>query len=150
MRPAAQDSATLLETYYTDVLGVAYQIVGDATLAARAATTIFGRLARRRLSPDEAPIMLWRTALKILRGYHAHGLTVTPMVPGSADWQATLLNQLGRLAPDDRILLLLRYREGLDDDALAAVLQVDRQTARTRLAHARSRLLAEQSRHALR
>ena len=150
MRAVAQNTTTLLDAYYTRVLETAYQLVGDATLAARATTTIFGRVARRRLAPEQQRVVLWRTALSVLRGYHARGLVVTPMVPESADWQTALLNQLGRLAPDDRLLLLLRYREGLDDAALGDVFQVDRQTARLRLAQARSRLLAEQSQHALR
>jgi DNA-directed RNA polymerase specialized sigma24 family protein len=140
----------LVEHYYTQVLGVAYQVVGDATLAARATTTIFGRTRRLRLTAGQEPVALWRTALKVLRGYRARGLTVTPIVPDSADWQTVLLKQLARLDPDDRILLLLRYHEGLDDRALAEILGVDRQTARDRLARARNRLLTEQGHHALR
>lgn len=144
MRSAEHNRVALVEDYYTRVLGVAYQVVGDATLAARATTTIFGRAIRRRPTAGQVPVILWRTALKILRGYHARGLTVTPLVPTSADWQTTLHNRLARLDPDDRVLLLLRYREGLDDQQLAEVLQVNRQTVRARLAQARGRLLAEQ------
>ena len=54
----------LVEIYYTHVLGIAYQIVGDATLAARATTTIFERALRPHPRPDQMPVVLWRTALQ--------------------------------------------------------------------------------------
>lgn len=149
MSTAEHKRVDLVEEYYTRVLGIAYQVVGDATLAARAATTIFGRAIRLRAAAGQEPVVLWRTALQILRGYQARDLTVTPIVPTSADWQTVLLNRLARLDPDDRILLLLRYREGLDDQQVAEILRVKRQTVRARLTQARDRLFTEQGQHAL-
>jgi DNA-directed RNA polymerase specialized sigma24 family protein len=150
MSTGTRNPADLLETHHADVLGITYQVVGDVTLAARAVTTIFERLVRNRPSREAERVTLWRFALRILRNYHARGLTIVPIRPPAADWQTALLNRLGRLDPEDRILLLLRYREGLDDRELAAVLGVDRPTARARLAQARRRLLADPGDHALR
>jgi hypothetical protein len=150
MSTGTHNPADLLETHYADVLGITYQVVGDVTLAARAVTTIFERLIRNRPLRDHERVTLWRFALKILRNYHARGLTIVPIRPPSADWQTALLNRLGRLDPEDRILVLLRYREGLNDNDLAAVLGVDRTAARARLMEARRRLLADTEDHALR
>ncbi len=150
MSTGTRNPADLLETHYADVLGITYQVVGDVTLAARAVTTIFERLVRNRPPREDERVTLWRSALKILRNYHARGLTIVPIRPPSADWQTALLNRLGRLDPEDRILVLLRYREGLNDKELAAVLGVDRSAARARLAQARGRLLADTGDHALR
>ncbi len=150
MSTGTRNPADLLETHYADVLGITYQVVGDVTLAARAVTTIFERLVRSRPSRDHERVTLWRFALKILRNYHARGLTIVPIRPPSADWQTALLNRLSRLDPEDRILLLLRYRERLNDKELAAVLGVDRSAARARLMEARGRLLADTGDHALR
>lgn len=149
MRADEHNRVDLVENYYTRVLGITYQVVGDATLAARAATAIFRRARRLRPAAGQEPVILWRTALKILRGYRARGLTLTPLVPASSDWQTALLNRLAQLDPDDRILLLLRYREGLDDHQLAEVLQVNRQAVRARLIQARDRLLTERGQHAV-
>jgi DNA-directed RNA polymerase specialized sigma24 family protein len=145
MRAAAHNRADLVRGYYARVLGIAYQVVGDATLASRATSAIFRRTLRLRPTAGQETVALWRTALKILRGYRARGLTVAPLTSESGDWQTTLLSRLGRLEADDRILLLLRYREGLDDQQLAEVLDADRHAVRARLAQARNRLLAEQT-----
>ena len=45
----------LLDTYYTRVLGLAYQVLGDAALAAQATETCFEQLMRSS-SPDSVVV----------------------------------------------------------------------------------------------
>ena len=128
----------LLDTYYARVLGVAFQVLGDAALAARAAETIFRRLIRHERAPATT---VWAAAVKVLHSYLERGLRVEPLASDAAGWQAPLLDGLAELDPADRILLILRYHEGLQYSQLAEVLGTDVGTVRRDVARARNRLM---------
>jgi len=143
--------ARAIDDYYDRVLGVAYQVLGDAGLATRAAEHIFRRIGREhpRMQTDRASI--WRVAGDVLRENIARGYLVRPLRSDAAGWQATLIDDLARLAPEDRLLLLLRYHEGLDNVMLSRVWRADLKTIREQVAQAQSRLsLTSDVAHALR
>ncbi len=142
MVAAADAPSELLDRYYTRVLGVAYQVLGDAALAARATDSTFERLLRQERRDR---IEVWRIAVKVLRSYFVRGLTVAPLAPAVKGWQGSLLQGLARLEPEDRILLLLRYHEGLVHEQIAEVLATDVERIRQESARVRLRLM-----HALR
>ena len=137
MVAAARPTTELLDTYYVRVLGLAYQVLGDAGLATRAAETSFARLVRDRQSDLTA---VWRVTVRTLHSYLVRGFTVEPLASDAPGWQAPLLDGLAQLEPEERILLLLRYHEGLDYRQLAAVLGVDAGRARQDVARARNHL----------
>jgi len=133
-------SATLdlLNTYYGRVLGVAYQVVGDAALAAQVVETTFDRLAGDEAVDD---LVVWQTAVDVLRTYILRGFTVTPLASEAAGWQAALIDGLARLDPEARIVLLLRYHENLSYEDLGEVLESDPRRVREELARARAALM---------
>jgi hypothetical protein len=135
--------AWMLQRWYDRVLGVAYQVLGDAGLATRAVEEVFTRLARESSGRLADSQMLWRGVVMTLRASISRGHTISPLAPGSSDWQAALLRGLVRLEPEERLLLLLRYHEGLDYRQLSAAMESDERTTRERCRLARSRLLAE-------
>jgi len=133
-------SATLdlLNAYYGRVLGVAYQVVGDAALAAQVVETTFDRLAGDEAVDD---LVVWQTAVDVLRTYILRGFTVTPLASEAAGWQAALIDGLARLDPEARIVLLLRYHENLSYEDLGEVLESDPRRVREELARARAALM---------
>jgi hypothetical protein len=135
--------AWMLQRWYDRVLGVAYQVVGDAGLATRAVDEAFTRLARESSGRPLDTQMLWRGVVTTLRASISRGHTISPLAPPSSDWQSALLRGLGRLEPEERLLLLLRYHEGLDYRQLSEVMGGDERTTREQCRQARSRLLAE-------
>ena len=56
-------------------------------------------------------------------------------------WQAPLLDGLAALEPDERILLILRYHEGLDHAKLAQVLGIGADHVREEVLRARSHFI---------
>ena len=135
-QPVKLTPRELLDRLYLRVLGFAYQVLGDAELAAQATETIF---VRRDPPLDE--LAVWKTAMATVRSYVARGFVVRPLVPQTQSWQADLLQRLAQLAPLDRALLLLRYHEGLEPTALAEVLGIPERDVRKQIAVARGRLL---------
>lgn len=138
MAAAAPVPADLLDRYYTRILGLAYQVLGDAALAARAAETVFDRIVK-----DEATdgLEIWRAAVGVLRSYLLRGFTVEPLASDAAGWQASLVDGLAALDPEERILLILRYHEGLRHEQLAQILGQDTRHVREEVARARGRLM---------
>lgn len=128
----------ILDRFYVRVMGFAYQVLGDAELAARATEEVF---VRREPPADEAAV--WAATIEVLRRFLARGFMVRPLVPQTQGWQAELLHGLARLAPMDRALLLLRYHEGVTIEALARILVIDEREARRRIAQARAKLIDE-------
>lgn len=124
-----------LDRAYLRVLGMAYQVLGDAELAARAAEQIF---LQQPLPADEQ--QLWKRVLRVMDAFIARGFVVHPPVAPDGG-QAALLRALASLAPRERALLLLRYHERFSIEDLAALLDVPPAAARQRVAAARSRLL---------
>ena len=138
MCAAVPSPPQLIETYYGRVLGLAYQVLGDAALATRAAETTFERLLD---GGNRDRLAVWRISLAVLRSYLARGFTVTPLASDAAGWQGSLMDGLAQLAPAERIVLILRYHEGLTPPELAEVLGVDEARVRNEVAQARGRLM---------
>ena len=128
----------LLNTYYTRVLGVAYQVLGDVALATQAAETCFERLVGSSASDS---INVWRVTLDVLHSYLLRGLAVEPLASDAAGWQAALMDGLAKIEPEERIVLLLSYHERLDHAQLARVLGSTVDQARQDVARARNRLI---------
>ncbi len=133
-RPAAP-SREVLDRYYPRVLGFAYQVLGDAELAAQAAENIF-----LQPEPPATELTVWKATMTTLRAYVARGFMVRPLGPLLQGWQADLLQGLALLAPLERALLLLRYHEGLQPAVLAEVLDLPETEVRTQIAYARASL----------
>jgi hypothetical protein len=122
-------------TRYARILGFAYQVLGDAALAAQAANTVCLRYARSG-GDDRA---FWREAVTVLHDYLARGFVVRPLLPEGQ--HAALLSALHRLEPAERMIVLLRYHEGLTIPDLEAVMAIEQATIRRVLAQARGSLL---------
>ena len=138
MRAVARAPANLVGGYFTRVLGLCYQALGDAALAERATEMIFRRLSYAGEIGDRA---VWRTTVRVLRKYLARRLNVDPLASDAPGWQAPLLDGLAALQPDERILLLLRYHEGLDHATLADVLGIDMDRLGQEILRVRRRLI---------
>lgn len=135
-RPSRLPPPALLDKLYPRVLGFAYQVLGDAELAAQAAETIFVRR-----DPPQNEVAVWTAALTTMRSYIARGFVVRPLVPQNQSWQTDLLRRLAQLEPLERALLLLRYHEDLELADLAKVLGISEEELRKQVARARGKLL---------
>ena len=138
MAVAPQASRQLLDSYYTRVLGVVYQTVGDAAFAARAVETIFDQLL---YEADVADVDVWQITVEVLKAYIRRGYVVAPLASDAAGWQASMIDGLAQLDPETRILLLLRYHERLGYEELAAILGLEVGAVREAVARARSELM---------
>lgn len=136
LRRVAAPSRDLLDRMYGRVFGFAYQVLGDAELAARAVERVF-----LHCPVPATDRQVWTKTLTTLQSYVARGFVVRPLVPTSYGWQAELLAGMARLDPIDRALLLLRYHEGMELDELADVLGVKPDEARRRMMRVRAQLL---------
>ncbi len=126
----------LLDRYHARVVGFAYQVLGDAELAAQAAEAVF---TQRPLPRDE--IEVWTAVFATMRRFLARGFVVRPLIAVNDGWQADLLHGLAELEPEERALILLRYHEGLPLETVAQVAGLSVAAARQRLATARGRLI---------
>ncbi|HEY0605577.1 MAG TPA: sigma factor-like helix-turn-helix DNA-binding protein [Herpetosiphonaceae bacterium] len=135
-RPSRLPPPALLDRLYPRVLGFAYQVLGDAELAAQAAETIFVRR-----DPPQNEVAVWTAAVATMRSYIARGFVVRPLVPQTQSWQTDLLRRLAQLEPMERALLLLRYHEDLELADLAQVLGISEDELRRQVALARGKLL---------
>nr|MBA2682398.1 hypothetical protein [Ktedonobacteraceae bacterium] len=117
------------------ILGFAYQMLGDAALAAQAANVVC-----LRVEPSHNDdLLFWRTAVEVIGDYLHRGFLVRPLAPEGK--HATLLSALQQLDPAERTLVLLRYHEALTIPDLATVMATDQVTIRHVLAEARRALL---------
>ena len=132
----APESREALDRFYLRVLGFAYQVLGDAELAAQAAESIF-----LQSEPPVTELAVWKAAMATMRANVARGFVVRPLVPLSQGWQAEVLEGLAALEPMERALLLLRYHEGLEPIMLAQVLERPESDIRAQIAAARGQLL---------
>ncbi len=126
----------VLDRFYLRVLGFAYQVLGDAELAAQASEQVFIR--------DELPrteLGVWKIAVVTIRSYLVRGFVVRPLVAPSTGWQSDLLRGLAGLTPMERALLLLRYHEGLEPDVLAEIFELSESAMRQEIAAARTNLI---------
>lgn len=137
--PSSQLSE-LLDQFYVPVMGVTYQVLGDIGLANRAVETIFAQLSgRTRLSAVD----VWRCVVRVLRANLARGFAVTLLRPQIQALQATLLNSLAQLDPEERMLMLLYHHEGLSAAQLADIFEVDRRDVQRTVVRARERMLED-------
>lgn len=130
----------LIDRYHARVVGFAYQVLGDAELAAQAAEAVF---TQRPLPRDE--IEVWTAAFATMRRFLARGFVVRPLVGLNDGWQADLLQGLAGLHPEDRALILLRYHEGLPLEAVAQAAGLSVAVAQHRIARARGQLIDRQA-----
>jgi hypothetical protein len=126
----------MLDRLYHRVLGCLYQALGDAELAAQATEAVFVQP-----EPLTSEKEVWTMMLAVLVEYLARGFVVQPLRPPVDSWQADLLHGLAQLTPFERVLLLLRYHEGLSIQTLAQVLHTSEYDVRSQIARVRSRLL---------
>jgi RNA polymerase sigma-70 factor (ECF subfamily) len=150
--------ARIVGAYHLDLIRVAFVICGDEGLAEDAAQAAWW-IAWRRLPSlrDPAHLRPWLVAVaanearKIINREHRHPvaeLKVDPdpapaTDPGGAIDHIDLANALGRLKPEDRALVALRYAADLDSSELAPVLHMSPSGVRTRLSRLLDRLRKE-------
>ncbi|HJW21879.1 MAG TPA: sigma-70 family RNA polymerase sigma factor [Candidatus Limnocylindrales bacterium] len=150
--------ARIVGAYHLDLVRVAYVICGDEGLAEDAAQAAWW-IAWRKLPALRDPDRLkpWLVAVaanearKVVRREHRHGvveLRVAADPPTDADPsvaidQVDLANALGRLKPEDRALVAMRYAADLDSFALAPILGLSPSGVRSRLSRLLDRLRKE-------
>jgi RNA polymerase sigma factor (sigma-70 family) len=143
--------------YAAELFSFLNRLTGDRSLAEDILQQVFLRLAER--GPDLAPqshLRGWLYAVarnayltqlrRTARWESEDALTNLPSY--APDAEAHLLlgdveQALLRLRPEDREVLLLLSMDGLNREAAAALLGIDREALRKRLSRARARLLAE-------
>jgi RNA polymerase sigma factor (sigma-70 family) len=150
--------ARIVGAYHLDLVRVAFVISGDEGLAEDAAQAAWW-IAWRKLPSLRDPDRLkpWLVAVaanearKLIKREHRHGLVelkIEPDPPPGSDPAreidlVDLANALGRLRPEDRALVALRYAADLDSSELAPVLGMSASGVRTRLSRLLDRLRKE-------
>jgi RNA polymerase sigma-70 factor (ECF subfamily) len=146
----------LVDVYHGEVLGLAYTITRDPDLAAEAAQRTWVKVWQR-LSALREPerVHAWVCAIAanearvLLRGRRR--VTVVPLDVAtdigqdqreftSATPDVDLARALGRLSPEDRALLGLRYVAGLNSSELSKALRMTPSGTRARLGRLLKRL----------
>ena len=157
---AGDDAAftRLVAAYHEDLLRVAYVITGDADVAADAAQLAW-QTAWRKLRHLREPNRV-RSWLVAIAANEARQLTrlqrrravveiAVGAAPSAADEPTTainrldLVNALGRLTPEDRDLIAMRYVIGLDSFEIAAARGRSASGTRARLARVLAQLRGE-------
>ena len=100
-------SSDVIDTLCDVLLGFAYQVLGDAALAAQAANTVCVALWRA----VEMTSHSGARAVEVIHEYLARGFVVRPLQPEGP--HAALLSALQKLDPVERMIVLLRYHEGI-------------------------------------
>ena len=158
---AAGDTAALarlIERHYAPMARVAYAITGDAELA-RDATQAAWAIAWRRLASlrDETQVLAWLVAIagnearKIVQRRRPSVVvdlsrvveTATAGDPADGIDVVDLERALAALKPEDRMLLALRFRGGLDSAEIASHLGLSASGVRSRLSRLIERLRVE-------
>lgn len=147
--------ARLVDTYHADLVRVAYITCGDAEVAkdaVQAAWMIAWKKLKGLREPDS--VKGWLVAVAANEARHLarrqHRRALVQLKVAGADPQARdpagvidrvdLLNALGRLNPDDRMLLALRYVAGFDSVELASSLGMSPSGTRARMGRLLERL----------
>jgi RNA polymerase sigma-70 factor (ECF subfamily) len=150
--------ARLVAAYHADLLRVAYVTCGDTELAQDAVQAAW-IIAWRKLDTvrDQDHVKGWLVAVAanearhLVRGRHRRPIVelrmdgpdpAAPDASGLID-RVDLANALGRLKPEDRMLLALRYVAGVDATELGAWLRMSPSGTRARLARLLRRLRKE-------
>jgi RNA polymerase sigma-70 factor (ECF subfamily) len=147
----------LVAAYHEDLVRVAFVITGDADMAADAAQLTWDHAWRKlRSVRDPGHVRSWlvtiaanearqlvrrqrrRTVVEIEVGHESGG----PTTDESAS-RVDLANALGRLSPEDRELVALRYVVGLDATEIATIRGGSPSGTRARLGRVLTRLRRE-------
>lgn len=150
--------ARLVVAYHLDLVRVAYVICADEGLAEDAAQAAWW-IAWRKLPSlrDHDHVKPWLVAVaanearKLMKREHRHGIVELKVVPDPSIGtdpargidHVDLANALGRLKPEDRALVALRYAADLDSSELGPVLGISASGVRTRLSRLLDRLRKE-------
>jgi RNA polymerase sigma-70 factor (ECF subfamily) len=149
--------AMLVDAHHASMLRVAFVITGDADVAADAAQAAWS-IAWRRLGSirDRSAVGSWLVAIAAnearLLGRRQRRRTVVELAvepesrvpdPGNRIAVVDLQRALQRLAPDDRMLLALRYVADLDSSEIAGHLHLSASGVRSRLSRLLERLRLE-------
>lgn len=151
--------AELYERHYEAVFRAALRVTGNPADAEDALQTVFLRVLARDGGPDAAlaPAAYFRraavnAAVDLLRrratraesGYEDHAPHAAVDPPSLLKEQ--LRRAIATLDPEDASLFLLRYVEGLSNEELAGMFQLEKNTVAVRLHRIRHRLQGEMSR----
>jgi RNA polymerase sigma-70 factor (ECF subfamily) len=147
--------ARLVAAYHADLVRVAYVTCGDAELAQDAVQSAW-TIAWRKLGTlrDRGSVKGWLVAVaanaarQLVRRQHRRMLVelrVDRSDPAGTDPSAgiervDLVNALGHLKPEDRMLLAMRYVAGLDSTELGRCLGMSASGTRARLARLLERM----------
>jgi RNA polymerase sigma-70 factor (ECF subfamily) len=143
----------LVDTYHGEMVRVAYVVCGDVELARDAAQNAWVK-AWRRLGGlrEPARVRPWllaiaanearQTARSIRRRpvKAIDALEVEPSAAGPSAESIDLAAAIGRLDPDDRVLVALRYLAGVDTEDIALATGRTPSGTRTRFARLLARL----------
>ena len=147
----------LVATYHQDLLRVAFVVTGDHDMAADAAQLAWNH-AWRKLSNirDAGRVRSWLVAIaanearQLVRRQVRRSVVEIQVAPDQAApttdqsvGRVDLANALGRLSPEDRELLALRYVVGLDATEIATLRRNSASGTRARLARVLARLRKE-------
>lgn len=147
----------LVAAYHDDLVRVAFVITGDADMAADAAQLAWNQAWRKLLSVrDAARIRSWLVAIaanearQLVRRQRRRSVMEIQVArdpgPRTTEQSASrvdLTNALGRLSPQDRELLALRYVVGLDATEIAEIRRSSPSGTRARLARVLARMRKE-------
>ena len=147
----------LVATYHQDLVRVAFAITGDPDTAADAAQLAWNQAWRKLSSVREATqVKSWLVAIaanearQLVRRQRRRTVVEIQVEPYSGPptteqsaSRVDLANALGRLSPDDRELLALRFVVGLDATEIATLRRNSPSGTRARLARVLARLRKE-------
>jgi RNA polymerase sigma-70 factor (ECF subfamily) len=151
--------ADVVRLHHADMIRVCYVVAGDAAIAEEAVAAAWP-IAWRRLASLREPERLrpWlcsiaaNEARQLLRRRARRRVREIPMEPWGGQTlpdpaarvtDLDLAEALGRLAPEDRALLALRYVAGLNSSELGPALGMSASGTRARLARLLGRLRRE-------
>jgi RNA polymerase sigma factor (sigma-70 family) len=160
-RAAAGDRdafASIVDTYHADMARVAYVVCGDPDVAedaVQAAWSVAWRKLRSLRDPER--LRPWLVAVaanearQLVRRRHRLSVveidveSVSAPFPDPADriGRLDLVNAIGHLKPEDRVLLALRYVAGLDSNEIGPLVGMSASGARGRLSRLLGRLRTE-------
>jgi RNA polymerase sigma-70 factor (ECF subfamily) len=146
----------IVAEYNADLIRVAYGICGEADLALDAAQSAW-IIAWRKLSSVRQPASLrsWLVAIAanearhiVRRQRHVRELALDEPDHGAADpasgiARVDLVDALGRLKPEERALIAMRYGAELDSTEMGARLGISSDSVRGRLMRAMGHLRKE-------
>jgi RNA polymerase sigma-70 factor (ECF subfamily) len=157
--PPLPGFAALYTRHYEAVFRAALRVTGNAADAEDVLQTVFLRVLSAREQEEAAlrPAAYFRraavnAAVDLLRRRTAHGeTTYDDAAPAAAAEPPLLLKErlrraVATLSTDDATLFLLRYVEGLSNEELADLFQLQKNNVAVRLHRIRLRLQAEMER----